>query len=339
MGIAYHEVLEKLWSGERKDLSDEDWIEFLWRRAVGRIRSAAQAHPLNRRFGNSEKWPGYHLTHAMARLRAREALAERPFRLDSADRQISKGGPAREDMLYGMNGKIKGQPDVVVGNEIWDYKSGAVKSKSIDGEEVVRKSYERQLRLYGYLVQENTGTCPTRGKLLPMSGSAIEITLTPQECVAEAEVAVELLDSVNMAVANGVRADEIGTPSEESCLWCNHKPHCKAFWNNVKEDWWSESNRAVFEGSLAEAPIDIHAGKSVALRVEVSVGNVNQSQVMIGPFDKSVFENVQHFSAHDAIRVVDCYRKRDGTITTTPWTVCARVNDIPSVINPNAAAE
>lgn len=337
LGIAYHEVLQKLWSGERTDLSDEEWIDFLWQRAVDRIRGTVQAHPLNRRFGNHEKWPGYHLTHAMARIRAGEALSERPRMRDCIGNPSSRGGSAREHMLHGMNGKIKGQPDVVVGNEIWDYKSGSVTSQSPDGEEIVRQNYARQLRLYGFLVQEDTGTCPSKAKLLPMQGSPVEITLTPQECAAEAEEAVKLLDSVNMAVANGIRADEIGTPCEESCYWCNHKPHCTAFWNNVTEDWWSDSNRVFVEGSLAEAPIDIHGGRSVALRVDVSAGNVHHSQFVIGPFEKSVYDNLVGFSAHDVIRIVGCYRRPDETLATTPWTVCARVTELPNVINPDSA--
>ena len=335
MGIAYHEVLEKLWSGERTDLNDEEWINFLWQRAVDRISGAARAHPLNRRFGNHEKWPGYHLTHAFARIRAREALSERPRMRNGADKPSSEGGPARERLLHGMNGKIKGQPDVVVGNEIWDYKSGSVTSQSPDGEEIVRQSYARQLRLYGYLVQENTGTCPSKAKLLPMRGSPVEITLTPQECVAEAEDAVNLLGSVNMAVANGLTVDEIGTPSEEACYWCNHKSHCIAFWNNVTEEWWSDSNSVFVEGSLVEAPIDIHGGKSFALRVEISAGNVRPSQFVIGPFDKSVHNNLKGLSTHEVIRIVGCFGRPDGTLTTTSWTVCARVNELPKVINPN----
>lgn len=337
LGIAYHEVLEKLWSRERTDLNDEEWFDFLWQRAVDRISGAARAHPLNRRFGNHEKWPGYHLTHALARIRALEALSERPRMRDGADKPNSGGGPARERMLHAMNGKIKGQPDVVAGDEIWDYKSGSVTAQWPDGEEAVRQSYARQLRIYGYLVQEDTGMCPSKAKLLPMSGSPVEITLTPQDCAAEAENAVNLLDSVNAGVANGLTADEIGTPSEESCYWCNHKPHCSAFWNNVTEEWWSDSNVVCVEGRLAEVPIDIHGGRSVALRVEVSAGNVNSSQLVIGPFDKSVHDNLIGLSAHEVIRIVGCYRRPDGTLRTNPWTVCTRMTEVPNVINPNAA--
>ena len=337
LGIAYHEVLAKLWSDERADLNDEEWIDFLWQRAVDRISGAARAHPLNRRFGNHQKWPGYHLTHALARIRAREALSERPRIRDGTDKPSSGGGSARERMLHGMNGKIKGQPDDVVGNEIWDYKSGSVTTQSPDGEEAVRQSYARQLRLYGYLVHEDTGMCPSKAKLLPMSGSPVEITLTPQECAAEAEDAVNLLDSVNMAVANGLTADEIGTPSEESCFWCNHKPHCTAFWKNVTEEWWNDSNIVFVEGRLVEAPIDIHGGRSVALRVEISAGNIHSGQLVIGPFDKSVHDNLNGLSTHEVIRIVGCYRRSDGTLTTTPWTVCTRMTEVPNVINPNAA--
>ena len=260
LGTAYHEVLERLWSGERTDLKDEEWIDFLWQRAVDRIRDAAKAHPLNRRFVNHDKWPGYNLTHAMVRIRAREALSKSPRMHDGVEKTHSRRGPAREHTLHGMNGKIRGQPDVVVGNEVWDYKSGSVTSQSSEGEEIIRQSYARQLRLYGYLVQQNAGICPGKGKLLPMQGSAIEIVLTPQECAAEAEDAANLLDSVNIAIANGLRADEIGTPSEESCYWCNHKLHCTAFWSSVSEDWWSDSKRVAVEGTLGACAVETRMG-------------------------------------------------------------------------------
>ena len=111
------------------------------------------------------------------------------------------GTTARETTYYAMDGKLKGQPDVVVGNEIRDYKSGSVLEDSPDGLKKVKEGYVRQLRLYGYLVKENTGTSPRKGKLLPMQGNPVEIELTPEDCEAEAQRAISLLDALNSAIS------------------------------------------------------------------------------------------------------------------------------------------
>lgn len=332
LGIAYHEVLEKLWSNERPDFDDEQWVDFLWKRAVDQISNVAHSHPLNRRFADCETWSGYHLTHAMIRVRAREALTEQPRSREPSTPTGTGGGPAREQTLYAMDRKLKGQPDVVVGDEIRDYKSGKVMEELPDGSIRVKEGYVRQLRLYGHLVRENTGVCPSKGKLLPMQGAQVEINLTPDECEAEAKEAIGLLDSLNLAISNCGAAEQIASASEESCYWCSHKMYCDAFWGNVVEGWWSDSKSAAITGSLAEAPIKIHGGKSISLTIDASAGNVPLDQFVIGPFDRDIHHNVESFSVGDSIRIVGCYRRQDGTLTTTPWTVCCSQAEWPEIL-------
>jgi len=230
-----------------------------------------------------------------------------------------------------MNEKLKGQPDVVSGSEIWDYKSGSVVEESPDGAEQIKEGYVRQLRLYGHLVHENTGASPSKGKLLPMQGNPVEIDLTPESCKAEAEEAIGLLDALNTQIAQCESIDQLASASEDSCYWCNHKTYCESFWVNVAEGWWGDRNSAAVSGSLSELPVEVHTGKSVTLKINVSAGNVTPGERVIGPFDKDIHAGVDSYSVDDLVRIVGCYRKQDGTLTTTPWTVCFRESDWPEI--------
>lgn len=331
LGIAYHEVLERLWSCERLDLGDEEWIDYLWEGSINRLQNAAAIHPLDRRFSNCENWPGYHLSHAMVRIRARQALAEQPRSREASPAMRAPDGPRRERTLYAMGSKLKGQPDVVAGDEIREYKSGSIVEDLPDGSNRVKEGYVRQLRLYGHLVKENTGVCPSKGKLLPMQGNPVQIRLTAEECEAEAQAAIDLLDRLNAAILTINSIEQLASPSEESCSWCSHKTHCQAFWSTVTEDWWDDNHMAAVSGRLSETPREVHAGRSFTLKVEVLAGNNSLDTCVIGPFDKSIHSNVEFFSVGDYVRIVGCYRKQDRTITTTPWTVCFRQSEWPEI--------
>ncbi|MES9812727.1 MAG: hypothetical protein ABW155_14265 [Candidatus Thiodiazotropha sp.] len=78
-----------------------------------------------------------------------------------------------------MPSKIIGKPDVIIGDEIHDYKSGSVYEDTPEGKQIIKQGYIRQLRLYGYLVYEVQGYWPAKGKLHPMLGESVEIDLDP----------------------------------------------------------------------------------------------------------------------------------------------------------------
>jgi hypothetical protein len=104
------------------------------------------------------------------------------------------GSALFERELKAFAGKLVGRPDVVIGREIRDYKTGDVYETTGDLPDcVIKESYARQLRIYGYLVKEVFGVWPERGILLPMSGRPCEIELDPVSCTREAEEAVALL--------------------------------------------------------------------------------------------------------------------------------------------------
>src|SRR5438093_4390549 len=154
LGTAYHEVLENLPSERIVGQSDDEMIRHFWDSAIADLRNRAAEHPLDRRFASPERWPRYHLVRASLQIRARQLLAEM--------RTVEPPAPApalalREQQFVGMEGKLIGKPDVVLPQEIRDYKSGSLYEEDADGIEVVKTSYLRQLRLYGHLVRENRG--------------------------------------------------------------------------------------------------------------------------------------------------------------------------------------
>lgn len=329
LGTAYHEVLEKLWNSTDEELTDMELVEHLWSNAIDTLRQQAIIHPLNRRFAIPEKWPGYHLVRACLQIRAEEVLAEKP-RLQTTTGPVSNSiGVLREQRLIAMNGKLIGKPDVVMDNEIRDYKSGRIYDNTTDGTQAVKQEYIRQFHLYGHLIYENYGYCPSKGVLMPMQGAAIEINLDPEACAAEASEAIMLLDSFNVKLTMLEEFSSIATPSPKACRWCQYKVLCPAFWEEVEDNWGEELGSAAVRGVLKESPALIHNGRAFSLSVEVSSGTTASSEVSISPLDGEVHSQLAAFQTSDAVRIVNLYQRRDGQLAPKPETLCFLDSDCP----------
>jgi hypothetical protein len=253
LGKAYHAVLERLWAPGKVD--SESRFDELWGNAIAALQAQAIAHPMNKRFADPVRWPGYHLVRAFALLRAQEALSSQtptPISTGYTGRVI------REKDLFAMDGKLVGKPDVIIGNEIRDYKSGRIYEEDSDGNQSVKEAYIRQLRLYGRLVEEHFGVCPTKGVLLPMQGAAVEISLNHQACASESEEAIRLLDGYNSQLQTTGAVSDLAAPSPTACRWCQYKVLCPAFWENVNEGWTEGLGGGCVQGTLECAPQPIH---------------------------------------------------------------------------------
>jgi hypothetical protein len=287
---------------------------------------------LNKRFADPEHWPGYHLVRAFTLLRAEEALiTQSPERAPAG----SAGRMIREKEFVAMNGKLIGKPDVIIGNEIRDYKSGRIYEEAPDGTLTVKESYVRQLRLYGRLVEEHLGLRPTKGVLLPMQGAAVEVALDQQTCAAESEEAVGLLDTYNARRQTAAAASDLATPSPQTCRWCQYKALCPPFWENVNEAWTAELGSACVRGTLDGPPQLIHNEKAFALKVMNTSGSTNVP-LTIAPLARTVHANVALWQSGDAVRVINLFRRNDGQLAPTPATVCLRERDCPTFILPAA---
>jgi hypothetical protein len=329
LGIAYHEVLEKLWLPRDDDSTDDQLVEDLWISAIGTLRQKALAHQFDNRFENPEKWPGYYLVWACLTIRAQEALS-RKSQLRLLSESVNAIPYVREKQLAAMGGKLIGKPDVISPDEIWDYKSGSIYDEVSEGVRVVKEGYARQLLLYGQLVRENYGKYPARGKLLPMQGETVEIELEPEQCAKEAADAVHILDSANAKLADSTDVPTIATPSASSCRWCKFKLVCPAFWQQVDVTWAEELGSAAVKGRLKTTPALIHNGQAFSLSIDVTAGTTGANEITVAPLNKETHRSLSEFKQGEVVRLVNLFLRRDGQLAPTNATVCYRESDCPA---------
>ena len=321
LGTAYHHVLEHMW--ESSPLDDQARSEELWANAIRVLQAKAASHELNRRFANPEQWPGYHLVRAFTMMRAKQALHDQPRQRAA----VVTERVYREQEFTAMNGKLVGKPDVILGNEIRDYKSGRIYDTTAEGEQIVKQAYVRQLRLYGRLVQESLGVCPAKGILLPMEGPAVEVALDAQTCASEATEAVRLLDSYNSQVQTARTVMQVANPSSQACRWCQYKALCPAFWARVDATWRESLGTGCVRGVLTSPPQLVHNDRAFCLTL-TSTGGTAAGEMTIAPLERTVHANVEPWQAGDAVRVVNLYCRNDGRLAPTNTTVCLREQDL-----------
>ena len=329
LGTAYHEVLRKLWSPSFESLTDEDLIDSLWEKEVGILQSRASAHALNQRYSDPKKWSGLNLVHACVKMKALELLIQYPRRASSTKMSGEKKGINRERKLSAMKGKLIGTPDVIVGNEILDYKSGNIYDVKLDGTKSIKSAHIRQLHIYGYLVFESLGYFPEKGKLLPLQGKSAEINLDPDICTQEANKAIELLESFNSELSKSSDPSNLAAPSASACRWCQYKAYCSAFWINVNSDWSEELNSEAILGDLVETPVLIHQDRAYSLSIKISSGTTTSDHMTISPFDRSVYD-FSEFNKGDTIRIINLYKRQDGQLVPTKSTICLQEERCPS---------
>ena len=328
LGSAYHEVLENLWAPNEETLTNNELIQSLWNEAIARLRQQIITHPLNRRFSEPEKWPGYYLTRSFAQIHAQEALDEHLRQMihcapGSVRREI------REREFSSLGGKLVGKPDVVLDDEIRDYKSGSVYDDTPDGKQIIKQAYVRQLRLYGYLVHEQLGQCPSKGKLVPMQGEAVEISLDARTSAAEATEAVALLDAFNARLNGASSVSDIATPSPRACRWCQFKAVCPAFWSNADKAWSGELGSGCVRGVLEKHPTVIQNGRAFSITIRVTAGTANAPQITIAPLDSEIHTQVADWRSDDDVLIVNLYERHDHQLAPTRATLCLRRTECP----------
>src|SRR5579863_2923346 len=139
LGTAFHRLMAAR-------PSDEAEAERLWNSTIDQLLAVAHAHPLDKRFATSERWPGYYLVRQRA--------------IASAVRSARSDGPAAwsgvpplratEKFLTARNGFLAGRPDHFDLHAVTEYKS-ALPDPGWQEAESILDGYWRQLRLYAVL--------------------------------------------------------------------------------------------------------------------------------------------------------------------------------------------
>lgn len=326
LGTAYHEVLED--AGNCSGANAEGAHEAAWVAAIDRQHERARLHPLDRRFGPPERWPGYHLVRAMALLRARQVKTTPRWPGPSG---AARGrGAGREQWLSGANGRLVGRPDLIRDGAITDYKTGDVHEHGDSN--LAKASYVRQLQIYAFLVKECMGIWSTRGVLLPMEGPPVEIELEPAACERVAADALELLARYNREIQAGGTAAALASPSPEACRWCPYQILCPAFWEIAGDFWIEPIGAAAVGGPASASPWPIHGGAAFALALYADQGTGPFGAIALAPLSVEVHTSLAQVQAGTQVRTTGLARRADGIVVPTVRTVIARVDDLPAIL-------
>lgn len=326
LGSAYHEVLAS--AGVHSSTNAGSAHETAWARAISCQYERARLHPLDRRFGTPERWPGYHLVRAIALLRAREIAST--LRSPGPSGILQGTRSSREQWLSGAGGRLVGRPDLLRDNVVIDYKTGDVHEH--EDSKVAKASYVRQLQIYAFLVSESTGTWPTRGVLVPMEGLPLEIELEPAACERIAEDALELMDCYNRQVRVEGAATGLASPSPEACRWCPYQMLCPAFWEAADDSWTQLLGMVAAGGPALAPPRPIHSGVAVALSMSSEAGTTPRGAVELAPLSPDIHPVLGQIHAGTRISVTGLARRADGSVVPTVRTVIALSEDLPGIV-------
>lgn len=324
LGTAYHAVLEGAAGGGAAATH-----EAVWAAAVDQQHFRARQHPLDRRFGAPERWPGYHLVRAMALLRAQEfggGVSQGAGHRGTQERRAA----APELWLSGAKARLVGRPDLVRGNAVIDYKTGEIHEPG-DGS-AMKASHVRQLQVYAFLVKESTGAWPVRGVLLPMEGAPLEIELESAACERAAAEALSLLDEYNRNIEAAGPPASLGNASPTACKWCPYQVLCPAFWpvaGNLSAD---QIGGAAIGGTALAVPTPIHGGAALALSLDSNEGTEPPGEVTLAPLISDVHTCLAQVQPGISMRVSGLARRADGTVVPTVRTLVARRSDLPAIV-------
>jgi hypothetical protein len=333
LGIAYHAVLWEInyFSQLNSTHELEHEIQVLWKHALENQYQRNLNHPLDYRFGQPESWPGYYLTYSGLVVKIRHLLEENLLTKVSQVSGTIRG--IREQEFVAFGGKLKGRPDVVLGEKIIDYKSGSIfENASQNHSEVIKESYIRQLRLYAFLVNENLGYWPRYGILLPIFGADVEVHLDAQECIQEATRSISLLESYNHFISSNKDPLSLSDPSPRNCKWCPYQIICPAFWQYVQPEWSDNLGEIVIEGVLSDNPRQVMNGNAYVLPVFVVNGFTSGMHLVISPLISSIHSKTHSFKQGDRVKIVGLRLKQGNSVSPTIRTIILGSDEIPQII-------
>ncbi len=336
LGIAYHAVLEALptLAAEGEENSVQQRAEASWNQAIEHLEQQAALHPLNQRFGSALTWKGYYLVLETLRIRVRELTENinRQYDRNTGYRNENITGTSREKEFTALAGKLRGRIDLVRGDEIIDYKTGALFESDTSGAQpLLKAAYVRQLRIYAYLVHSATSKWPRRGLLFPLAGPPVIVDVEPAQCETEAVEAVKLLEHYNNSVATAGEALSLASPSPEACQWCPYKTICPSFWTNVNENWTSVLDGEAVAGQLAKPPLAIHGGAAWSVALTVDEGTAAQGEQIISPLSTNLHPVVPQLCQGDRVRIIGLGQRSNGSLFPTQRTVVLAEAAAPTI--------
>ena len=225
--------------------------ETVWNTAVAKAVRAAAGHPLDSRFSNPERWPGYFLVRQRALASGSGSVARAGASPARAYTGLLDKARGTERRLEARGGRLVGRPDHFDGTTLTEYKS-SLPNPAWAGANSLLDAFRRQLRLYAAIIAEATGVWPARGRVIAASGQVMDVPLDPAACDAEADAALAALDALNQELASGTAPETLARPAPAACNGCPFRAICPAFWrwlgSACVEEPWEVAAEGVLEG-------------------------------------------------------------------------------------------
>lgn len=143
-----------------------------------------------------------------------------------------------EKRLENSDNSITGIADLIIENDsgttILDFKTGKIYSDAIDEsgitEQVVKKEYEIQLKLYAHLYFLMNGKYPNALFIVTLSNDFIEVEFEITDCEIIYSEALKFLAATNSFITkNDIKS--LAKPSMDNCKYCSYRPAC-GFYSN-----------------------------------------------------------------------------------------------------------
>lgn len=188
-----------------------------------------------------------------------------------------------EEKLFNQCKSISGVVDLLIINDdgavLLDFKTGSIYEGSLNenGEEVLKKGYEYQLKLYAYLCYLKKGIFPNKLFIVTIENAYIEISSTFDECERIYNGALLFLKQLNEAIINGDE-QQLANCSIENCKFCGYRPACRAYGE------WLKINYAETH-DLRGTMVKMNVFENNTIGIEMIVAN---QKVLINGF--SLFE-------------------------------------------------
>jgi RecB family exonuclease len=250
LGTAVHSLLES--AGRRIVSSDDDvtirrFAESRWDELMARATSTLADAWRPASTPPPEDWPGYQLLRA-------EVLS-RFVRLHHRDFEVASGAAAAsvEKTLTDAETRLTGRPDRVEegpdGTEVVD-----LKTTRNQGEPTTQQL--RQLMIYAFLVQRNSGEWPVALSIEDTIGRRWSTVTDPDGVLALIRQVTEAREAFETARASGA-LEVTARPDPDTCRWCPSRLVCRPYWDKLETAWG--------HGSVAGRPLPSDAALKVVV--------------------------------------------------------------------------
>lgn len=141
-----------------------------------------------------------------------------------------------EKRLENFDKTVTGIADLIIENDlgatILDFKTGKIYADAINEnglmEQVIKKEYEVQLKLYAYLYFLMNGIYPKALFIVTLSNNFIEVGFKKSECEVIYSEILSFLTTTNLFITNN-DMNAIANPSIENCKYCSYRPACSFY--------------------------------------------------------------------------------------------------------------